>query len=304
MTITTAFFGTPDAALPTLRKLHVDTDLRLVVSRPDRPRGRGRVASASPVSTWALERGLPLARPSSRAELVDLDLTTFDVAVVVAYGAIIPPGLLAGPRRGFLNVHFSLLPRWRGAAPVAHSILAGDDMVGVSIMVLDEGLDTGPVLAVAKVVPGSRTAGDLTDELAAVGADLLLDVLADHVDGRLTPTPQDDALATVAPKLGAGDGRLDPREGADALVRRIRALSPRPGAWFTTEDGRLKVLAAATTDDPAPAPGDLVVGTDGDPVLGTSRGGLVLLMVQPESRGAMTGAAWARGRRDGLGRVL
>jgi methionyl-tRNA formyltransferase len=294
----TAFFGTPEAAIPSLAAVAEGTDLQLVVTRPPRRQGRGRALRPSPVGAWAEGAGLPVATPANRSELVALDLAGVDVAVVVAYGALIPPSLLAATRRGFLNVHFSLLPRWRGAAPVERAILAGDTEVGVTIMVMDEGLDTGPILATASLEAGRRTAGDLTVALAEVGAGLLLDVLGGWVDGDLDARPQPDG-ATHAPKLTADEGHLDPDRPAVELDRRVRACTPRPGAWVATDHGRLGILRAEAVPG-IQSPGALAL-VDDELVMGTVDGDLRLLEVRPEGRRSMRASDWARGRRDGLG---
>ena len=299
----TAFFGTPYAALPSLVALHAATDLVAVVSRPDAVRGRGRTATPSPVAAWALDHDVALHRPVGRDELVDIDLTGVDVAVVVAYGAIIPPVMLAVPAHGFVNVHFSLLPRWRGAAPVARAILAGDTEVGVSIMQLEAGLDTGPVLATRAMAAGDASAGELTERLAETGASLLMDTLAGYLDGSVVPTAQDDTAATHAAKVDATEARLDPTRPAVELDRVVRAMAPRPGAWLATSHGRLKVLVARPASAPPAPVGILVEGDDGFPALTTSDGALVLVEVQPAGKRPMSGNAWARGRRGDLGSV-
>lgn len=296
----TAFFGTPEAALPTLERLHRSTDVRRVVTRPPRPRGRGRTPTPSPVGRRAAELGLPVLTPVDRGELAAVALDDVDVAVVVAYGAIIPGPLLDVPRRGFLNVHFSLLPRWRGAAPVERALLAGDDPVGVTIMAMDEGLDTGPIVAAATTHPGRADAGRLTERLAEMGAELLVGVLDDWVAGRIEARAQPGG-ATTAPKLAKEEGRLDPSTSAVDLDRRVRALTPRPGTWVETDHGRLGILTAEA------GPGDRPVGelavVDDRLELGTIDGVLHLDEVQPAGRRPMTGSAWARGRQGPLGRV-
>lgn len=299
----TAFFGTPHAALPTLAALHAATDLKMVVSRPDAIRGRGRTPTPSPVAAWALEHDVPLHRPTGRGALVAVDLTGIDVAVVVAYGAIIPPEMLAVPPHGFLNVHFSLLPRWRGAAPVARAILAGDTETGVSIMQLEAGLDTGPVLATSAVPIGSAGTGELTERLADIGAELLVQSLPGYLDGSLVPTPQDHAAATHAAKIDVADARLDLTRPAVELERVVRAMHPRPGAWIATSHGRLKVTAARVDPGAGGSAGALVVGDNGWPRLATVDGALVLSEVQPAGKRPMPGDAWARGRRGDLGTV-
>jgi len=299
---TAAFLGTPEPAVPTLDALATIADISLVVTRPPRPRGRGREPARSPVHARAAELGLPVATPANRTELGALPFDGLDVAVVVAYGALIPAAVLERPRTGFLNVHFSVLPRWRGAAPVERALLAGDDEVGVSIMVMDEGLDTGPVLATESVAVGDRTAGALTDQLAELGASLLATVLPGHLDGSAVPVPQDDALATHAPKLVPEEGHLDPSEGAEALIRRVRAMTPRPGAYLDSDHGRVVVLDAVPVAAGRVEGGRLAV-VDGELVLGTASGDVALRSVRPAGRRTMDGRSWANGLRGDLGRV-
>jgi methionyl-tRNA formyltransferase len=298
-----AFLGSPSAAIPSLAALAQIADIELVITQPDRARGRGRRPAETAVKTAAREWGLPLHQPRTHDELHgilrDRDL---DVAVVAAYGRILRPEVLSMVRVGFVNVHFSLLPRWRGAAPVEHAILAGDEVTGVSLMLIDEGLDTGPVIAAHETpIDEGEPAGLLTARLADLGALLLSEVLADFVLGRRTPAPQIEAGVTRAPSLSTADARLDPDEDASVLERKVRAFHPRPGAWLRVDGVRVNVLTAA------PSPRQAAEGTieilDGAPVLGCSRGALELVAVQPAGKRVMSGREWANGRRGAPGAV-
>jgi methionyl-tRNA formyltransferase len=228
------------------------------------------------------------------ARVHDLGL---DVAVVVAYGHLLPPSLLVATRRGFVNVHFSLLPRWRGAAPVQRAILAGDAATGVSLMALEEGLDTGPVFASeATAIGPAERAGALAARLAASGGRLLVDHLAGYVAGDLPAEPQDDAAATAAAKVKPGEARLTAGLTALDVDRRVRAFHPRPGAWAEVDGGRLGILEAAAAPGDTPAPGRIEVHS-GAVLLGCSDGPIELLRVRPAGKAPMTAAAWMNGRR-------
>lgn len=338
------FMGTPAFAVPSLDALlgAVDADgaraydVVAVFTQPDRPAGRGRTVAAPPVKQRAIEAGVPLILqpsslrrgPAAADALAALAALAPDLVVVAAYGLLLPPTILDGPPFGALNVHASLLPRWRGAAPIQHAILAGDAETGVTIMRMDAGLDTGPMIATAATAIGVReTAGELTERLAALGAALLVDTLPAWFAGTAIAAPQDDGAATHAPRLTREDGRLDAAEGALRLERRVRAMHPWPGAWLTMPDGAvLKVLAAdvvagsagPATEVTAPATGAIVpatpsspptqraavgvVGTlvnlEGWPVLLTPDGALRLRTVQPAGKRPMDGDAFLRGRPE------
>ncbi|MGH8925751.1 MAG: methionyl-tRNA formyltransferase [bacterium] len=289
------FLGTPAAAVPSLEKLAQVAEVVAVVTRPDRPMGRSKRPVPSPVKAAALARGLNVVE-AARGAAIDPRLFEVDLAVVTAFGVIIPANVLKAPKHGLVNVHFSLLPRWRGASPVAAAIAAGDQETGVSIMSLEEGLDTGPVFAALSVViGGEETAGELTERLALVGASLLAETLPALLAGRLTPVPQDGARATYAPRLQASDRILDLRQSAESNARKIRALTPKPGAVLLLDGERLGVIAARPTDR------DLPTGqfeTTGDRLMvGSAGGALELLTVRPEGRKEMAGSDWARGWR-------
>ena len=219
-----------------------------------------------------------------------------DVAVVVAYGSILPAALLEVPRKGFVNLHFSLLPFYRGAAPVQRSIMNGDDTTGISVMVLTEGMDEGPVIVRREEpIAPDDTSATVGSRLAVMGAEVLVDALAGYLDGSLVPEPQDDVEATYAPKITTEDARIDWSADARSIRDLVRALDPHPGAWTTLDGLRLKVLQVHEADAPALSPGEiaapeeLVVGTASDP--------LVLDLIQPATKRAMSGADFVRGAR-------
>jgi methionyl-tRNA formyltransferase len=293
------FLGTPPHAVPTLAALCTVAEVALVVTRPDRPRGRRGTPVAPAVKEAAAAWGLDVVQPERSSDLASpIRRAAPDVAVLVAYGRIIPAAALEIPAAGFVNVHFSLLPRWRGASPVVRAILAGDTATGVSLMRLDEGLDTGPVYAAREVEIGPvEPAGLLTARLAALGAGMVARLLEGIVDGSEVPSPQDDAAATAAAPVRPDEAFVDPaRHSAGAVLRAVRAFDPAPGAWTTVEGRRLKLWRAAPLDGRGPAPG-VVELQDGRAVAGAADGPLELLEVQPEGKRRMGAAEWLRGRR-------
>ncbi|MFI5052724.1 MAG: methionyl-tRNA formyltransferase [Acidimicrobiia bacterium] len=289
------FFGTPDAAVSALRALHAaGHDIVCVVTQPDRRRGRGAEPTPSPVKVAAGELGLPVLTPErSREVLDDVAGSGAELGVVVAFGQILPESLLGALPYGFVNVHFSLLPRWRGAAPVERALLAGDTETGVCIMALDAGLDTGPVYARAVVpIGGHETAGELRAKLVAQGTELLVATLPSVPHRR--PEPQ-VGEATYADKLTAEEFELDWDLPATDLARMVRAGNPRPGAWTDDHGKRLKVWRAralsASIDQP---PGTVFAHTR----VATGEGALELVEVQPEGKRVMAANAWLAGRRE------
>jgi methionyl-tRNA formyltransferase len=295
---TVVFMGTPDFAVPVLEALLDGCPVAGVVSQPDRPAGRGRRPQPSPVARLARERGLALIQPASLrkepAAVEQLRAWKPDVIVVAAFGQILRPEVLAIPPRGCLNVHASLLPRWRGAAPIAHAILAGDEVTGVSIMQIEPGLDTGPVLLARELpIAPDDTAGTLSVRLARLGAELLREALPAWLAGTLAPAPQDDNLATLAPALRKEQGELDWLRPAESLARQVRAFDPWPGAFTTWEDRTLKILRAAAVSGQA-EPG-LVVPCDGGLAAGTAAGLLHLLELQLAGRRPAGGSEFRRG---------
>ncbi len=298
------FLGTPSSALPTLKELAARHEIRLVVTQPDRPKGRSKKPVASPVKDEAIELGLPIAQPETRSELYDqiVGAGHLDVGVVVAYGRILRPEILEIPDRGLLNVHFSLLPRWRGAAPVARAIMAGDEMTGVTILKLDEGLDTGPVLTAQAIdIRRSENAGQLTDRLATMGARLLASALEEYLAGELEPFLQSNEGATYADKITSADRPLDVRRTTVELMNQVRGLAPDPAATLDIDGDHHKIFAVSPHES-SPVPGAWEAH-QGLPVVGTADGGLALLELQPPGRGRQGGADWLRGRRRSEGAV-
>ena len=300
------FAGTPQAAVPSLRALLDSShDVVAVVTRPEARAGRGRRAAASPVAQLAAQKGLEVLtphRPSDPVFVARLSELAPDCCPVVAYGHLLPPQVLAVPRHGWVNLHFSLLPAWRGAAPVQHAVIAGDEVTGATTFVLDEGMDTGPVLGtLTETVRPQDTAGDLLDRLAVAGAGLLVATLDGLETGALQAVPQPTDGISLAPKLTVDDARIDWTHPALAIDRRIRGCTPSPGAWTTWRGQRLKVgplegLASAGDETPGPAPGKVLVG-DGGVQVGTGSRPVVLGSVQPAGKKAMPAADWARGAR-------
>jgi methionyl-tRNA formyltransferase len=302
------FFGTPEFALPTLEALLAGRHpLVGVVSQPDRPRGRGRQLAPSPVSALAQRAGVPLLRPERVGDAeVETELRALapDLGVVVAFGQFLPKRIRELPRLGYLiNAHASLLPRHRGAAPIQRAILAGDGRTGVSVMRVEREMDAGPVALVRELEIGpEETAGELTGRIAAASAEAVAEVVEQIAQGRVRWTRQPEAGVTLAPKLSAADAELDFREGAAALVRRVRALAPSPGAATRVDGDRLCILAARALLGPVDAePGTLRRGSEPLLRIATGEGWLVPLVVQRAGGRALAIDAFLRGRplRDG-----
>ncbi len=280
------FAGTPDFAVPSLHALlDAGYSVEAIYTQPDRPAGRGRQLRVSPLKARALDAGIPIHQPVTlRDSAVQAELAALkpDLLVVAAYGLILPPAVLAIPRLGCVNVHASLLPRWRGAAPIHWALLAGDVETGVSLMRMDAGLDTGPVLARA-VYPIRRgiTGGELYDRLAALGAETLLAILPDLLAGRLTPEPQAEAEATYAAKLNKADLELDWSQPALELERRVLTFNPYPVARTLLDGQMLRVWRARAEAEPTTEPPGTVLREDRDGiVVATGSGVLRLTEVQ------------------------
>ena len=304
--------GSPDFALPTLRLLAAHYPLAGVVTQPDKPAGRGRVLTAPPVKLLAQELGLPVIQPIRLREpeaLAQLQAWQPDLIVVAAFGQILRPAVLDLPHFGCLNVHASLLPRWRGAAPIQAAILHGDAETGVTVMRMDPGVDTGLVLS-QRAIPISPddTAGSLSDKLAVLGAQLLIDTLPGYLNGTILPQPQAQAQSTHAPMLKKEDGQLDFTQSAEALARRVRAFNPWPGTYTLWEGQILKVhrahavgagprpaLTSVLTS--APTPGARLVH-QGLPAIATANGPLVLDEVQPAGKKLMPGKVFLQGAKN------
>lgn len=296
------FAGTPDTAIPSLNALAASRhELIAVITRPDAPSGRGRAVMRSPVGTWADERGIPVLTPGSarepalRSALVDL---APDCCPVVAYGAILPAGLLDVPLHGWVNLHFSLLPAWRGAAPVQWAILRGDDLTGATTFRIGAGLDDGPVLGtMTESIRSDDTSGTLLDRLAHAGAGLLLQTMDAIEEGRVTPVEQPSDGVSHAPKISADDARVRWSEPALSVDRRIRAVTPEPGAWTLVDDTRLGLGPVTHGRAPEPlGPGELLAEKAAVWV-GTATTAVRLGLVRPAGRRPMPAADWARGTR-------
>ncbi|MFO1209036.1 MAG: methionyl-tRNA formyltransferase [Amaricoccus sp.] len=289
------FMGTPAFAVPSLEALHAaGHDILRVLTQPPRPAGRGQQPRPSAVAATAIALGLPVATPASLrdpAEAAGLAALGADVAVVAAYGLILPPAVLAAPARGCLNVHASLLPRWRGAAPIQRAIMAEDTETGISIMAMEKGLDTGPVLLAEPEAIGPRdTAGTLEPRLAALGARLIVAALA-GLDG-LVPTPQPAEGVTYATKIDKAEARVDWTRPAAEVDRRIRGLAPFPGAWTEIGGERVKLLLS----EPAAGEGPPGLVLDDHLAVACGTGAVRLLALQRAGRAAADAAAFLRGR--------
>lgn len=310
-----AFLGNDPWSVPPLLALAnaTDTEVELVLTNPPRPAGRGSRLTPTAVADAAHSSDLPLLevdRVRDGAGFAALDALEPDAIVVVAYGEILTPDVLDIPRLGAVNVHFSLLPRWRGAAPVQRAILEGDEVTGVTVMLMDEGMDTGPILAIAETaIHPEEDAGSLGARLAEIGAPLLVEALSGLDEGRVEPRSQDHTAATYAAKLLPEERTIDWSRPAETIVRRVRAFSPDPGAVTTFRQGRLKVLVARAilggggmlTDGSGPG---VVLAWDRDPWIRTGSGTVELVEVAPAGRRRMSGAEWARGARVQQGERL
>jgi methionyl-tRNA formyltransferase len=280
MSLRLAFMGTPDFAVPTLAELLAQGhDIAAVYSQPPRPKGRGMETMPGPVHQFALAHGLPVFTPLSlkdeagQAQFAALNL---DAAIVVAYGLLLPKAILAAPAMGCFNLHGSLLPRWRGAAPIQRAVMAGDPETGVMVMQMDEGLDTGPVLMAERVSVGRQTSGELADSLSRLGADLMVRALSAMERGSVTAQPQVPDGVTYAKKISKDEARIDWTKSAAEIDALVRGLSPWPGAFTEVKGERLKVLFAEPVDGRG-EPGTVV---DDDLTIACGEGLLKLKRVQ------------------------
>ncbi len=296
------FMGTPDFSVPTLHALHeAGHEVVAVYSQPPRPAGRGKQLQPSPVQRAAEALGIEVRHPlglrdlDAQAEFLALEP---EVAVVVAYGLILPQPILEAPAMGCLNVHASLLPRWRGAAPIQRAILAGDHVTGVTIMRMERGLDTGPMLAAARVPVEDKTSGELHAELAEIGARLMVETLA-QID-QLKPEPQTDLGATYAAKIDKAESRIDWTKPAELIEREVRAFAPFPGSWFELDGERIKVLKARVIGVNG-APGTVL---DEELTVACGDAAIRPLTVQRAGKPAMAVEDFLRGKAVPAGMVL
>jgi methionyl-tRNA formyltransferase len=302
------FAGTPDFAVASLAAL-VAAGVRpcAVLTQPDRPAGRGKQLTPSPVKKFAVEHGLPLLQPRTlRDDDVAAGLAALeaDIMIVAAYGLILPQNVLDIPRVGCLNVHGSLLPRWRGAAPIQAAILAGDRETGACLMSMEAGLDTGPVFASEAVLIGAQeTAGELHDRVAAIGAELLVTHLDDIVAGRLQARRQDDNEASYAAKISSADAVIDWHQSAAELGRRVRAYNPVPGAWFMLGDERVKCWQAHVVAGVEASAGAVLSANADGIMVACSEGALRLEVLQRPGKRAVSAGEFAA-QRELLGRQL
>ena len=302
MSIRAVFMGSPDFAVPSLRRLADQVDVIGVVTQPDRPAGRGRVLTPPPVKVLAQSLGIPVMQPEKlRDPAAQETLREWapDLIVVTAFGQILRKSVLELPRYGCVNVHASLLPRWRGAAPIQAAILHGDAQTGTTIMIMDPGVDTGPILSQeAMAIRADDTAESLSARLSEAGADLLARTLPGYLEGTIQPQPQDDSLATYAAMLSKEQGRLNFDQPAAALERQVRAFTPWPGTFMEWQGQNLKVLRARAAEDCGGLQPARCMVIDGLPAVTTVQGCLVLEEVQPPGKRPTSGSDFLRGARE------
>ncbi len=294
------FLGSPEFAVPTLHKLDEQFHVVGVVTQPDRPSGRGQILKSPPVKRIASELNLPVIQPRKISEpeaMHQIHTWAPDLIVVAAFGQILRSEVLDLPIYGCINVHASLLPRWRGAAPIQAAILNGDEQTGVTIMRMDPGIDTGSILKQVPIqLTGLETAGALGSTLSILGADLLIKTLPGYLDGSLAPIPQDDTLATYAPTIKKEAGLLDFSQTATNLERKVRAFDPWPGAYTFWNNGMLKIHRTHISEGIRTAPGKRIIH-ENLPAYTTAQGILVIDNLQPAGKNPMEGITFLRGAR-------
>lgn len=295
------FMGSPVFALPVLRKLAAQYPIVGIVTQPDRLAGRGRVLTPPPIKILADELNLPVIQPSKLSEpdaIEQLHIWAPELIIVTAFGQILRSAVLDLPQFGCVNIHASLLPRWRGAAPIQAAILHGDDQTGITIMRMEPGIDTGPTLSQKSIqITGEDTAGTLNAKLSELGADLLMETLPSYLSGRLIPKPQDDTLSTWAPMIKKEDGLLDFSTPAIDLDRKIRAFNPWPGAFTYWNNQILKIHRAHAIDVPSELAGRKIIYQE-YPAITACRGILVIDELQLAGRNIQTGKAFLHGARS------
>ncbi|MEM7430575.1 MAG: methionyl-tRNA formyltransferase [Pseudomonadota bacterium] len=302
------FAGTPDFAVASLRALVDAGDVPVAVyTQPDRPAGRGKRVVASPVKQFANKRGIDVYQPATLKDddaIEALRALQPDVLIVAAYGLLLPQAVLEVPTHGCINVHASLLPRWRGAAPIQAAILAGDEETGVCLMQMEAGLDTGPVFVSDRIpIDNQETAGELHDRLALAGGALLVDHLASIIDGSLEAAPQDDRVATHAAKIRTADAAIDWYQPAKEIARHVRAFNPVPGAYFMLGDERIKCWQATAGEDLGASPGTVCAASRDGIVVACGVGSLSMQQLQRPGKRPVTAAEFAN-QRDIVGHQL
>ena len=296
------FFGTPEFATPPLRALIGEGhDVVAVVTQPDRPQGRSRSTLVpSPVKVVALEEGIPVLqpdRPRGEEFMAQLRALAPDLAVVVAYGHILRQDLIDLPRFGTINIHASLLPRWRGAAPIQAAMLAGDAETGVCIMRMVLGLDAGPsILAIRTPIDDQETAGELTERLSELGAEAVVEAVTLIGEGTATETPQDESLVTYAPKIERGQARLDFTRPAREVARAIHGYDPKPGAWGVVRGGEVRLFGARVLEDRHGDPGEVLAVGEMGMVVACGSGAVAVEAVHPAGKRRIAALDWAQGR--------
>ncbi len=291
-----AVAATPEVALPTLEALlKSEHDLVSVITQPDRPAGRGLTLKESPVAIWAKDRGITVHKPADQTEL-KLAVRDTDLVITIGFGVIIKEEILNLPKHGFINLHFSLLPRWRGAAPVQRAIEAGDEKTGVTVFKLDKGMDTGPIYRQKEIdIPNHATTESLLQELARLGAPVVLDAI-EAIESGEVPAIQSIDGASRAEKLSKDEGRIDWHLPAKKIERKIRAFYPAPGAWTTFRDEIIKIEQAQSCNSKVGQPGEISI--DGkDFFISTPEGALQIITVKPAGKASMSIVSWMNGAR-------
>lgn len=291
-----AVAATPEVALPTLEALlESGYDLVSVITQPDKPAGRGLALKESPVAIWAKDRGISVSKPIDQSEL-KLAVADVDLVITIGFGVIIKEEILNLPTHGFLNLHFSLLPKWRGAAPVQRAIEAGDEVTGVTVFKLDKGMDTGPIYRQKEIaMPHQATTESLLQDLAKVGAPVVLDAIT-AIEANEAPVIQSVDGASRAEKLSKDEGRINWQDASLNIERRIRAFYPAPGAWTTFREGALKIESAMARETKAGLPGE--ISLEGKELfVSTTEGSLQILKVKPAGKASMDAISWINGAR-------
>lgn len=306
------FMGTPEFAVPSLKVLieNASFDIKLVITQPDKSVGRHKKLQFSPIKKLAMQNNIEVIAPivlKKNIELINkIKSIAPDVIVVVAYGKILPKDILDIPKMGVVNIHASILPKYRGASPVTESILAGDKQTGVTLMKLDTKMDTGPILATSKIIPinNKDTADTLSQKLAQIGAGLLIDNLEKYIDNNLKLQPQDDTKATYTKLINKSDGQIDWHETAKIIEKKVRAYSPWPSTFTTFKDKSLKILEAETIIETKNLPGQVWKTEDKYPAITTSQGSLKLNKLQLESKKPVSGKDFLLGYPNFIDSVL